>query len=64
MRTNIVLDIPLIEEAMALTGIKTRRELVQRAVADLVRRQKQHDLKKLKGTVEWIGDLDAMRELR
>ncbi|MBM4041131.1 MAG: type II toxin-antitoxin system VapB family antitoxin [Planctomycetes bacterium] len=36
MRTNIVLDDQLVEQAMQLTGIRTKRALVEEALRTLV----------------------------
>ncbi len=63
-RTNIVLDECLVEEGMALTGIKTCKELVDRALHDFVRRAKQRSLLDLRGKIAWEGNLDEMRESR
>ena len=63
-RTNIVLDEALVERAKSLTGIRTTRELVHHALLELVRRKRQRDLLKLRGTVDWEGDLDRMRRKR
>jgi len=41
MRTNIVLDDRLTKEAFALTGLKTKKELVNYALRELVRIKKQ-----------------------
>ncbi|QKK01685.1 MAG: type II toxin-antitoxin system VapB family antitoxin [Pseudomonadota bacterium] len=41
MRTNIVLDDELIGEAMRLSGARTKREAVDRALRELVARGKQ-----------------------
>ncbi len=40
MRTNIVLDDVLTTEAFALTGLKTKRELVELALRELIRIKK------------------------
>jgi Arc/MetJ family transcription regulator len=64
VRTNIVLDKELLEEAFKQTGLKTRRELVDHALRELVRHKHQRQLLALKGAVNWNGDLDAMREGR
>jgi Arc/MetJ family transcription regulator len=61
VRTNIVVDEGLIREGLKVTGSKTRRELVDFALRDLLRRDAQRGLLKLKGTIQWSGDLDAMR---
>jgi len=60
-RTNIVLDTDLVETAMRLTGLRTRRALVDHALRELIRREQQVLLLDLKGRVDWDGDLDEMR---
>ena len=63
-RTNIVLNDELVADAMRLTGLKSRRALVDYALRDLVRRKKQRDLLKLAGKIHWEGDLNEMRRQR
>ncbi|MFN2167182.1 MAG: type II toxin-antitoxin system VapB family antitoxin [Anaerolineae bacterium] len=64
MRTNVVLDDELVAEAMRLTGIKTKRELIDTALQALVRLERQKDILALEGAVHWEGDLDEMRSSR
>ena len=52
MRTNIVLDDDLVEQAFALTGIRTKRELVHAALSELVRQRQKKDLFDLGGQGE------------
>lgn len=61
MRTNIEIDDELMSEAMAATGLSTKREVVRRGLEMLVRHRKQQDIIKLRGKLRWEGDLDAMR---
>ena len=63
-RTNIVLDTELIEKGLKVTGLKTRRELVDFALRELLRRENQKRLLELKGRVRWEGDLEEMRRGR
>ena len=63
-RTNIVIDQALVQEALELSGLKTRRELIHHALEELVRREKQKQLLKLYGKVDWSGDLEEMRQSR
>ena len=63
-RTNIVLDDELLEKCYRLTGIKTRRKLVDYALRELVRLEEQKKLTKLKGNIDWKGDLALWREGR
>jgi Arc/MetJ family transcription regulator len=64
MRTNIEVDDELIKEAQELSGLKTKRAVVDAALRMFVRVQHQKDVLKLAGKVKWEGDLDAMREGR
>ena len=63
-KTSIELDEKLVAEAMKLTGKKTKKELVDHALTELVRRLKRKALLDLEGKVEWRGDLDAVRDNR
>ena len=66
MRTNIVLEDAVVEEAMAVTGIRTKREVVHLALMELIRIRKKKDLAALAGRVQFVEGFDhkAMRELR
>lgn len=61
VRTNIVLDVNLVEAGLAATGLRTRRELVDFALRELLRHEQQKKLLALKGKVTWEGNLKAMR---
>ncbi len=63
-RTSIVLNQELVREGLKHTGLKTCRELVEHALEELVRRERQTGLLALKGKVLWSGDLRAMRRPR
>ena len=63
-RTNIVLDEDLVEAGLNATGLKTRKELVDFALRDLLRRESQKKILELKGTIRWEGDLSEMRKGR
>lgn len=64
MRTNIVIDDELMAEAMQVTGINTKREVVEEALRVLVRTTQQKNVLALRGQVQWEGNLDAMRQGR
>jgi len=64
LRTNIELDDELIAQAMAATGLPTKKATVEEGLRLLVRRHDQKQaLEELRG-LGWEGDLDAMREGR
>jgi Arc/MetJ family transcription regulator len=48
-RTNVVLDDKLIKEALSLTRLKTKRDVVHYALQELVRKKKRKGLLKLEG---------------
>ena len=56
-RVNIVLDANLVDAGLKMTGLKTRRELVDFALRELVRHQQQKKLLDLKGKIQWEGSL-------
>ncbi len=64
MRTNIEIDDKLMAQAIKLTGLSTKRAVVEEGLRLLVRVRKQaHALKALRG-LGWEGDLDEMRQDR
>ena len=64
MRTNIEIDDKLMTEAMRLTGLPTKRAVVEEGLKLLVQARRQAQaLKALKG-IGWEGDLDEMRRDR
>ena len=63
-RTNIVLDDKLIKEGMKVTGIKTQRALIDHALRELLRHEAQTEILKLKGNVDWKGNLEESRRGR
>jgi Arc/MetJ family transcription regulator len=61
-RTNIVLDDALIKQAMQVSGAKTKREAVDRALREMVARGPVYRaLRKLKGQLPWEGDVRTWR---
>lgn len=63
MRTNIVIDEKLMNDALKATGLKTKKEAVELGLRTLIKLNKQEKIKGLKGKLKWDGDLDAMRSI-
>ena len=61
MRTNIVIDDKLMRDTLRATGLKTKRQAVELGLQTLLRLRKQESIRRLRGKLEWQGDLDAMR---
>ena len=64
MRTNIVIEDDLIEEALKVSGLKTKREAVEAGLRLLVQTRRQKRIKRLRGKLKWEGSLDDMRRDR
>ncbi|HEX4809072.1 MAG TPA: type II toxin-antitoxin system VapB family antitoxin [Bryobacteraceae bacterium] len=64
MRTNIAIDDKLMRDTLRATGLKTKREAVEEGLRTLLRLRKQAQIRRLRGKVDWQGDLDAMRSGR
>jgi hypothetical protein len=62
MATNLSLDPDLIDEVLALSGEKTKRAAVTRALEEYVARRRQKRLLDLMGKLEWEPGFDYKRE--
>jgi len=64
MRTNIVIDDKLMRDTLHATGLKSKREAVETALRTLLRLSRQGEIRRLRGKLDWQGDLNAMRSDR
>lgn len=64
MRTNIVIDDELMEEALKASGAHTKKEAVELGLKTLVRLKKQERIRKFRGKLRWEGDLADQRSTR
>lgn len=63
-RTNIHLDDGLVQKGLKMTGLRTKRELVDLALRELVRKEDQKSILSLEGAIRWRGNLDEVRKGR
>jgi Arc/MetJ family transcription regulator len=61
MRTNIVINDRLMDEALKLTGVKSKREVVELGLKTLIQLNQQEQIKAYKGKLKWDGDLESIR---
>ena len=61
MRTNIIIDDSLMNEAMKLSDLKTKKAVVEEGLLLLIKLKKQQRIKSLRGKLKWEGNLDEMR---
>ncbi len=65
MRTNIVIDDQLMAQAREMTGLQTKKDVVDHALRLLIRLEHQARLREVRGKVRWTaseadaGDADA-----
>jgi len=62
MATNLSLDPELIERALELSGERTKKAAVTRALEELIARRTQKRLMDLMGRLEWDESFDYKRE--
>jgi len=61
MRTNVVIDDKLMADAQKACGARTKREAVEMGLRALLQIGRQAEVRRLKGKINWEGDLEAMR---
>ena len=61
MRTHIVIDDKLMAEALKALDAKTKREAVEMGLRMPLQMTRQAEIRRLRGKVQWVGDLEAMR---
>jgi Arc/MetJ family transcription regulator len=58
MRTNIMIDDELMNEALTLTGMRTKRDVVHKALQEFVQNLKKRDLREIRGKVRFAAGYD------
>ena len=58
MRTNVVIDDKLIQEALRLSKLKTKKELIHKALEEFIRNRKRLDLREVKGKIRFDEGYD------
>ncbi|UFH53632.1 type II toxin-antitoxin system VapB family antitoxin [Spirosoma sp. KNUC1025] len=61
MRTNIDINDELLQKAITVSHLKTKKAVVEMALKEYVDRQARQGLLSLFGKVKWDGDLEQMR---
>lgn len=61
VRTNIVIDDQLMNDALEVSGLQTKKQAVEEGLKALIRLRRQAKLRGLRGKLKWEGDLNEMR---
>jgi len=62
MATNLAIDPELLERALRVSGEKTKKAAVTRALTEFIARREQVELLELFGKLEWNPDFDYKKE--
>lgn len=58
MATNLAIDPELIERALEISGERTKKAAVTKALQEFIARREQKRLAELFGSLEWDADYD------
>jgi len=62
--TNLAIDDELLNEALRIAGLRTKKETVTRALEEFIERRRQREVLKSLGTVSFRRDWDYKRDRR
>ena len=62
MATNLSIDPKLLERALKVSGERTKKAAVTRALEEFVARRRQKSLLELMGKLEWDASYDYKKE--
>ena len=61
METNVIINVDILNKAMQAAGGQTERQLVENALQLFTFQNKQHEVRKYRGKLQWEGNLDESR---
>jgi Arc/MetJ family transcription regulator len=61
MRTNVVIDDELMESALRVSGLRTKKDAIEEGLKLLVQLKSQESIMRFRGKLKWSGSLDEMR---
>jgi Arc/MetJ family transcription regulator len=64
VRTNIVIGDKLMRVTLRATGLKTKRAAVELGLRTLLLLRRQGEIRRMRGKLDWQGDLNALRSDR
>ncbi|MDR1308528.1 MAG: type II toxin-antitoxin system VapB family antitoxin, partial [Deltaproteobacteria bacterium] len=58
MRTDIIIDDEIMRDAMEISGIRTKKGVVEQVMREFIARHARKDLSELRGKVRFADDYD------
>ena len=62
MRSTVDIDEDLINEALKLSGLETKSQVIEEGLRLLVQVHGQEKVRRLRGKLRWEGSLDTVRQ--
>jgi len=62
MRVSLVIDNELMAQALKVSGLSEKKDVVEQGLKLIIQRSNQQFMRELRGKLKWEGDLDKMRE--
>ncbi len=64
MHTNVVLDDNLVKDALSISGISTKKELITVALKEFIKNRSRFDIRDLKGKISFTNGYDYKSLMR
>jgi Arc/MetJ family transcription regulator len=61
VRINIEIDDDLIDEALKISRLKTKKDAIEEGLKLLIQRKTQENIQNLRGKLHWTGDVDEIK---
>jgi hypothetical protein len=61
---EIIINDDILNKAVEISGIKDHQKIAERSIEQFIAFEAQKKLRKLKGKIEWEGDLNELRKNR
>jgi Arc/MetJ family transcription regulator len=61
MKDNLVINEKLIEEAINVTGLQNKQEVIELGLKTLIKLKQQEKIKAYRGKLQWDGNLEELR---
>ena len=64
MRVNVEIDSDLMDEALRVSGLRTKRQVIEEGLRLLIRAHQEGKIRRLRGKLNWDSSLDTIRQNR
>lgn len=61
MKIDFLIDAKLLDEAIKVTGLKTKKEVIELGLQTLIKLKQQEKIKAYRGNLQWEGKLNEIR---